>query len=139
MTHIRYQGALWKEYKEQYRIDPDGVYVTELFGSIDEVLRMRSSQEQYFQFLDLFGSAVVGVTIWKASRKARQPYQQILTVSDEAFIILCYDNYKECWMEDFNDEVKRKVNTRLVCELIIRAFIHTCRLFHRSSSTVLKW
>ena len=54
----------------------------------------------YFPFLELFGPAVVGKNKWKRHRRHR-PFGKCLTVSDEAFIILCYENFKLVWVEQY--------------------------------------
>ena len=64
---------------------------------------MRMDKVTYFPILELFGPAVVGKNKWKRHRRHRRhrPFGKCLTVSDEAFIILCYENFKLVWVKQY--------------------------------------
>ena len=70
---------------------------------VDDVLQMRKDKTTYFPFLNLFGPAIVGRKKWKDNRR-QQPFGQCLTVSDEAFIIICYENFKLKWFDTYRQE-----------------------------------
>ena len=93
---------------------------------IDDVLQMmRKDKITYFPFLELFGPAVVGKNKWKTKWR-QHPFGQCLTVSDEAFVILCYENFKLVWIEQYWQEstaISNKVCVIFVLWSILWCFI----------------
>jgi hypothetical protein len=54
-------------------------------------------------FLDRFVPAIVGRTNWKMNRVTKALSH--FSISDEVFLLLCYDCYSEKWVADY----KRKL------------------------------
>jgi len=60
---------------------------------------MRSNVEQYLLFVINMAKAVVGVKVWKQnSRKLN--LSDFFTITDEAFLLLCVENYRDKWIEE---------------------------------------
>lgn len=57
---------------------------------------MRKTPEAYIDFLGHFGPALKGVVKWKKQR-SDETVDDLLTVSDEAFLALCCINYGQKW------------------------------------------
>ena len=98
VANSKYKEAL-KDTHERRQTTGEYQFDTDIFR-IDDVLQMRKDKVTYFPFLELFGPAVVGKNKWKRHRRHR-PFGKCLTVSDEAFIILCYENFKLVWVEQY--------------------------------------
>ena len=76
---------------------------TELFKSLpqgideEKIVAERSSNDKTFTwFIYLLGSSVVGCDTWRKHRTIKNLFE-ILTVSDEAFILLTFLNNNEKW------------------------------------------
>ena len=72
---------------------------------------MRKDKRTYFDFLELFAPAIVGKNKWRANWKLH-PFGECLTVSDEAFIILCNENFKLKWIDQV---CKSTIPTKVCC------------------------
>ena len=51
----------------------------------------------YIQFLCNFGPAITGISFWNNNKMSKSA-NELLTISDEAFIHLCIINYSATWM-----------------------------------------
>ena len=51
----------------------------------------------YIQFLCNFGPAITGTSFWNNNKMSKSA-NELLTISDEAFIHLCIINYSATWM-----------------------------------------
>jgi hypothetical protein len=58
--------------------------------------RNPSNADTYIQFYIYFGPAVTGVTFWNNNKNTKMA-NELLTISDEAFIHLCIINYSATW------------------------------------------
>ena len=58
----------------------------------------------YEAFLDAGGPAFTGQITWKNSQE-HQPLSEVLSVPDEAFLLLIVVNYWQKWMHVWEDEV----------------------------------
>ena len=56
----------------------------------------RVNSDEYIKFISQFASALVGNTFWN-NNKTLIPISELLTVTDEAFILLCIINYSATW------------------------------------------
>jgi hypothetical protein len=56
----------------------------------------RESRDDYIKFISHFAPALTGVTFWN-NNKLTKPVSELLTVTDEAFILLCLINYSATW------------------------------------------
>ena len=56
----------------------------------------RVNSDEYINFISHFASALTGVTFWN-NNKMTKPVSELLTVTDEAFILLCIINYSATW------------------------------------------
>ena len=58
-----------------------------------EGMLLRQNQEKYYEFCRDLVPDVVGRNRFKASRVIRdKPFMEVVTRSDEAFALLCFDN-----------------------------------------------
>ena len=84
-------------------------------GEIEYLLRMRQNICHYAEVLDTYGPCVVRSTRWNndsnmelycttTDRKAWS--ENIMTISDEAFILLCLVNYSRRWYHECIKENK---------------------------------
>ena len=71
-------------------------------------MRDPQSHSVYITFIDTFAPCIVGKKIWndptfpmKRVAEGKLAFDNILTVSDEAFLVLCMRNYRERWLEEF--------------------------------------
>jgi tryptophanyl-tRNA synthetase len=55
-----------------------------------------SNTDIYFQFLCNFGPAMTGMSFWNNNKMSKSA-NELLTISDEAFIHLCIINYSATW------------------------------------------
>jgi uncharacterized membrane protein len=55
-----------------------------------------TNMKVYIKFIGVFAPAITGVMHWN-NNKAIKPVNDILTISDEAFIHLCIINYSATW------------------------------------------
>jgi hypothetical protein len=53
-------------------------------------------------FLDRFVHTIVGCTNWKRNRVLTKELSQLFSISDKAFLLLCYNCYSEKWVADYN-------------------------------------
>ena len=60
------------------------------------LLFQRGESNKYIKFISHFAPALTGVTFWN-SNKGTKPVSELLTVTDEAFILLCIINYSATW------------------------------------------
>ena len=56
----------------------------------------RVSSNDYIKFISHFAPAITGVAFWN-NNKTIKPVSELLTVSDEAFLLLCIINYSATW------------------------------------------
>ncbi len=56
-----------------------------------------TNNDNYIQFLCNFGPAITGTSFWNNNRMSKSA-NELLTISDEAFIHLCIINYSATWM-----------------------------------------
>lgn len=79
-------------------------------------MREKGSRVLYVHFLDRFVPAIVGSTTWKRLR-LQKTLDEYFTVTDEAFLLLCYDCYSDKWVQDYrkkrglNLEEEKQVST----------------------------
>lgn len=73
-----------------------------------EFLEQRVCASDYAIFIDKFASAVVGNKNWGRNKdnpmteviEGNKCFNDLMTVSDEAFINVCFRNYRERWFEE---------------------------------------
>jgi LPS O-antigen subunit length determinant protein (WzzB/FepE family) len=58
--------------------------------------RIPVNAEVYIKFITYFGPALTGVTFWNNNKNTKKA-NELLTISDEAFIHLCIINYSATW------------------------------------------
>lgn len=58
--------------------------------------RKSDNTEVYIKFISYFGPALTGVSFWN-NNKTTKSINDLLTISDEAFIHLCIINYSATW------------------------------------------
>ena len=56
----------------------------------------RVNSKEYIKFISHFAPALTGVTFWNKN-KMTKPVSELLTVTDEAFLLLCIINYSATW------------------------------------------
>lgn len=60
------------------------------------IAKKHEAQDEYIQLIVWFAPAIKCVAYWNKSRELN--VTELLTVSDEAFIIVCLISYGCCWM-----------------------------------------
>lgn len=73
---------------------------------------MRQNPNSYAMFIDRFASSIIGAKNWgyegdnpmKDVVGGRTQFNDVITVSDEAFMLVCMESYRERWLA----EVKKK-------------------------------
>lgn len=75
------------------------------FGIISK-MRDKQSRVLYIHFLDHFIPNVIGCTPWKRNRSLNN-LGDYFTISDEAFLLLCYECYHDKWIYDY--KVKKEL------------------------------
>ena len=56
----------------------------------------RVDSNDYIKFISHFAPALTGVAFWN-NNKMIKPVSELLTVTDEAFILICIINYSATW------------------------------------------
>ena len=95
------QEAL-QDHHDRHKLTGQSQFDNDLF-QVDDVLQMRKDKSTYFPFLNLFGPAIVGRKKWKINWR-HHPFGECVTVSDEAFIIICYENFKLKWFDSYRQQ-----------------------------------
>jgi len=83
----------------------------------------RQHESSYIQFLSHFGPALTGMAFWN-NNKTTKLVGELLTITDEAFILLCIINYSATWkaqekqkLEDTNVLIPVSyIHSVLVCD-----------------------
>jgi hypothetical protein len=70
-----------------------------------EKLRSKDSRSCYVHFVDRFVPAAIGYRKWKENRLLL-PLSEYFSISDEAFMLLCYDCYNTKWMDEYKTKNK---------------------------------
>ena len=81
-------------------------------GNDASFLKLRNQIKSYIEFIQTFAFSILGKRKWNGIVKnesqineLRHDFDTVLTVSDEAFIILCVVNYRERWFEETKHEM----------------------------------
>ena len=59
-------------------------------------LGRQRDRQKYFKFLDHFAPSIIGVRAWK-SKRGKEPFEKILTRSDDAFLLVVIDGNYSRW------------------------------------------
>jgi hypothetical protein len=70
--------------------------------------------DTYIKFYIYFGPALTGVTFWNNNKNTKMA-DELLTISDEAFIHLCFINYSVTWKAQ-----ERQKRTNNIVEIPVR-------------------
>ena len=70
----------------------------------DLVSSLRKDETQFEWMFDLFGSTLVGSTRWKENY-TRIKISDFVAVSEEAFLLLCFENYELVWQAKAEKEL----------------------------------
>jgi hypothetical protein len=70
--------------------------------------------DTYIKFYIYFGPALTGVTFWNNNKNTKMA-DELLTISDEAFIHLCIINYSVTWKAQ-----ERQKRTNNIVEIPVR-------------------
>jgi hypothetical protein len=70
--------------------------------------------DTYIKFYIYFGPALTGVTFWNNNKNTKMA-DELLTISDEAFIHLCIINYSATWKAQ-----ERQKRTNNIVEIPVR-------------------
>jgi len=83
-----------------------------LLGNDASFLQLRNRIKSYIEFVQTFAFSILGKRKWNGIVKnesqineLQNNFDTVLTVSDEAFIILCVVNYRERWFEETKNEM----------------------------------
>ena len=84
----------------------------------------RQHESSYIQFLSHFGPALTGMAFWNNNNKTTKLVGELLTITDEAFILLWIINYSATWkaqekqkLEDTNVLIPVSyIHSVLVCD-----------------------
>jgi hypothetical protein len=111
-------------------------------GSDDDIrtlLAMRSNIVNYVHLIDIYAPCVVKSSIWNRDAimtqycgdNASNFHEYILSISDEAFLLLVLINYSATWMAEIEEE-HRKV--RLVLIVCVPCYSFIARNFSQQAS-----
>lgn len=100
----------------------------------DAIKSMRENFGVYLSFIDMFAPCVVGDNVWNAKPNPLDKVVRegarldtVLTVSDEAFILLCFKNYSAKWKAEAELEInarkQRKKNKKVSFVWTIYVFV----------------
>jgi hypothetical protein len=68
------------------------------------------NEETYIKFYMTFGPAVTGATFWN-NNKTTTMANELLTITDEAFIHLCIINYSATWKAQEKEKQKDTIGS----------------------------
>ena len=68
---------------------------------------MRSNAQTYVEFIYCFARAVVGIKTWKQNT-TKTALSEFFTITDEAFLLLCIESYRDKWVELCEQELSNK-------------------------------
>jgi hypothetical protein len=96
------------------------------------MLKLRENQVHYVQLLDTYAPCIISTKVWNNDRLMSQYcgsdplafHEHILTISDEAFLLLVLINYAARWKAELNIEHK-KVSQQLFNFCHCKQKIHT--------------
>jgi hypothetical protein len=78
--------------------------------TLDQIVKARSNIEDFTMFCEQFLSCVIYKQEFKKC-KADKLVKDIATASDEAFVMVCFENYIDRWTDQANDPREEKVDT----------------------------
>ena len=87
--------------------------------------RIPVNAEVYIKFITYFGPALTGVTFWNNYKNTKK-VNELLTISDEAFIHLCIINYSATWKAQERPKRSKTSVEIPVRVLLINVFCHDC-------------
>lgn len=92
---------------------------------------MRKNMTHYVEFLDMFAPSVVTSRVWNddllveaACNGGLGAFEQLLTVTDEAFILLAMSNYVTRWYAEIDKDIQKVCN--LSCSLHCMLYLRSC-------------
>ena len=104
----------------------DGLLSTS--DGMDNLLRMRRNMVEYVQFIDTFAPCVVGCSVWKdrfrvanaCSSGNAEAFQELVSVSDEAFILAVFVNFVDRWSAEILRDRKQVSKCKAVNVILIK-------------------
>ena len=83
-------------------------------ADIEYMLQMRQNQVHYISLIDVFAPCIVSKSVWNddalmaayCGDNQHNFQEHVLTISDEAFLLLVLVNYVACWTAEFQLETK---------------------------------
>ena len=89
-----------------------------------------TTNSRYLLFLKIMAEPLVGSTIWKACFLNEQTnINEVLTSSNEAFLLLCCENYHQKWLSASVDNAQESSNMKVCCCCCPEWIWHTDYLF----------
>ncbi len=96
------------------------------------MLEMRKNMVHYIQLIDLYASLVVSKCAWnnEANMAAycgsnnRYFERIVLSISDEAFLLVLLDNYSACWQAEYANNIKKVSTCALVIRCVNQSYTH---------------
>jgi LPS O-antigen subunit length determinant protein (WzzB/FepE family) len=79
------------------------------------------NEEAYIKFFSYFAPALTGVTFWNNNKNTKTA-NELLTISDEAFIHLCIINYSATWKA----HKERQKRTKSIVDIPVKYSSFTC-------------
>jgi len=91
-------------------------------AELNFLLSMRHNMEHYARFLDRYAPCVVSNRVWNDKAKMQDAcsgsselFSQMLTVSDETFLLLVISNYSARWFAELQRESHKVCNISVLC------------------------
>ena len=108
------------------------------------MLEMRKNMVHYVQLIDLYAPCVVSKRAWnnEANMAAycgsnnRFFEQFVLSISDEAFLLVVLDNYSACWQAEYANNIKKVCACVPMIRCANQSYTYTRLAFAYSIGTV---
>lgn len=93
---------------------------------INKLMRMRQNLVHYVHLVHIYAPCIVSSRLWNDKTNMlrnctdnEQLFREnVLTISDEAFMLLVLINYSKTWMQEIQDEHHKVCRVRQHCDLL---------------------
>ena len=110
-------------------------------AELNFLLSMRHNMQHYARFLNRYAPCVVSNRVWNDKAKMQDAcsgsselFSQMLTVSDETFLLLVISNYSARWFAELQRESHKVCNISVLC---YNSMQQTTSLMLRSAMMIL--
>jgi len=85
-------------------------------ADVTTLMGLRKNMEHYVRFIDVFAPCLIGYSKWNRTQynfRSASTFNDVLSTSDETFLVLVIVNYAERWYAEAKKEAV-KVSTTIV-------------------------